>query len=59
MQLSYDYHATSDQFIITNVMLPCGIFKDYEINQMYYQIFYCNHFFLRSLIHTCGNVYDF
>jgi len=29
MQLSCDYHATSEQFIMTNVMLPRGIFKEY------------------------------
>jgi hypothetical protein len=27
MQLSCDYYATSDQFIMTNVMLPCGMFQ--------------------------------
>jgi hypothetical protein len=34
-----DYHATSDQFIMTNVMLPRGIFKGYKINIIYDQIF--------------------
>jgi hypothetical protein len=33
-------------------MLSYGIFKKYEINQIYYQKFYLNHFFLRFFIYT-------
>jgi len=48
MQLSCDYHATSDQFIMTNVMLPCGIFKEYQINFKNYQIVNLNHLIFKE-----------
>jgi hypothetical protein len=67
MQLSCDYHATSDQFLITNVMMPCGIFKEYYINKIYYQKFNLNHIYIKvfdSYMWTNhflphGNIYDF
>jgi hypothetical protein len=47
MQLSCDYHATSDQFLITNVMISHGILKEYYINQTYYQNFNLNRIFFK------------
>jgi hypothetical protein len=48
-------------------MLSYGIFKKYEINQIYYQKFYLNHLFFKVFyLYTWtnnfvpnGNVYDF
>jgi hypothetical protein len=66
MQLSCDYHATNDQFIMTIVMLSHGIFKEYYINQIYYQKIYFNHFLKVFDSYTWtnsfvphGNVYDY
>jgi hypothetical protein len=46
MRLSWDYHATNDQFITTNIMLPCGIFLKIK------KIKFITNFF----IHTCGQI---
>jgi hypothetical protein len=64
MQLSCDYHVTSDQFIMTNVMLPCGMFKKIKFITI---LKISTIYFLSSLIHThgknnfvpCGKIYEF
>jgi hypothetical protein len=55
MQLLCDYHATSDQFIMTNVMLPCGIFQKL-LNKSKLLPKNISTIFLRSLIHTRGQI---
>ncbi len=45
-----DYHKFNEQILMTNAMLPHGIFKEYYISHIYCQKF--------NLIHLFFNVFD-